>query len=289
MKSRKIVQPQKTFLICASPRSGSTLLCEVLFRSGLLGKPREVFNPDLEAGEAEAWGTTTYAEFYQRAIADGMGPDGVFGTKLMWMYMERVTEKLQTLFGPHPSPLARVAERFGVLLPGINGRKAERDPHEALKQMAQVFSSAFPNLHYIWITRRNKVRQAVSLHRALQTDVWVQTEDVPPPAATQPVFDFERVDGLLHNVILANDAGWQQFFEVNGIQPLHVEYSDLVADNVGVARRVLSHLDVPMPSGHQLAPPILRKQSDALSEQWVQRYQHIAAESNGTKREPLLA
>lgn len=289
---KSIEQPQKTFLICASPRSGSTLLCEVLFRSGLLGKPREVFNPDLEAGEAEAWGTASYREFYQRAIADGVGSNGVFGTKLMWMYMERVTGKLQTLFGPHPPAWARVTGRLHALLSGFHGGAAIPHEESDLKRMAQVLSNAFPNLHYIWITRRNKLRQAVSLHRALQTNVWLQMEDAPPAPAAQPVFDFHKIDGLLHNVVLASDAGWQRFFEANGIQPLHVDYSELAADNLTTAQRVLTYLDVPIPAQHQFAPPILRKQSDALSEQWVQRYERMATgyqKAHGPKPEAILA
>lgn len=36
--------PERVYLICTSPRSGSNLLCEFLEGTGVLGKPREYFN-----------------------------------------------------------------------------------------------------------------------------------------------------------------------------------------------------------------------------------------------------
>ena len=36
----------------------------------------------------------------------------------------------------------------------------------------EVLAELFPNLRYIWMMRRDKVRQAVSLSRGLQTLVW---------------------------------------------------------------------------------------------------------------------
>ncbi len=269
------MRPHTTYLICASPRCGSTLLCEVLYRSGLAGKPREVFNPDLEAGEAEAWGVSSYAAYYERAIADGISPDGVFGTKLMWLYMERVTGKLRDLFAPHLVPVVWLLSRARGWLRG-----APPDPErDASVDMARTLARAFPNLHYIWITRRDTVRQAVSLYRALQTGVWLQRIDEPSPPLQEGTFDFETIQWLLHNVVRENDEGWRTFFDATGIEPYRVEYEDLAQRDEEVARDILCYLQIPLPANHTFAERILRKQADALSEEWVQRYHQLARQN----------
>src|SRR3954453_9642741 len=44
------VQPRSSYLICATPRSGSTLLCEALLNTGLAGNPKEYFEALRETG-----------------------------------------------------------------------------------------------------------------------------------------------------------------------------------------------------------------------------------------------
>ena len=36
----------------------------------------------------------------------------------------------------------------------------------------QLMAALFPNVHYIWMVRRDKVRQAVSWAKAAQTDIY---------------------------------------------------------------------------------------------------------------------
>ena len=38
--------------------------------------------------------------------------------------------------------------------------------------LAEHLDSLFPNLRYVWVTRRDKVRQAVSLVKARQSTQW---------------------------------------------------------------------------------------------------------------------
>src|SRR5207249_762689 len=45
---RKTMQPRKSYLICATPRSGSYLLCELLALTGVAGKPTEYLSQSYE-------------------------------------------------------------------------------------------------------------------------------------------------------------------------------------------------------------------------------------------------
>ena len=37
------MHPRSSYLVCATPRSGSTLLCEALINTGLAGHPKEYY------------------------------------------------------------------------------------------------------------------------------------------------------------------------------------------------------------------------------------------------------
>ena len=37
------MQPERSYLVCATPRSGSTLVCHALEETGVAGRPEEYF------------------------------------------------------------------------------------------------------------------------------------------------------------------------------------------------------------------------------------------------------
>ena len=135
-----MVQPHTSYLICATPRSGSFLLCEALINTGIAGNPGEYFWQGDEPTWAERWNVSSYAGYLAKAIEQGTTPNGVFGAKMMWGYFDDFIGKVRHIAPYAEAPLPR-------LLPMV-----------------------FSNLHYIWITRRDKVRQAVSHWKALQTN-----------------------------------------------------------------------------------------------------------------------
>ncbi len=45
-----VTEPTRSYLVCATPRSGSTLLCEALLATGVAGRPREYFEALKETG-----------------------------------------------------------------------------------------------------------------------------------------------------------------------------------------------------------------------------------------------
>lgn len=68
-------QPRKSYFLCSTPRSGSTLLCHALQQTGKLGAPDEFFSPDSEA----RWGAEPDA-LIRQLIAERT-VNGVFGIK----------------------------------------------------------------------------------------------------------------------------------------------------------------------------------------------------------------
>ena len=56
------------------------------------------------------------------------------------------------------------------------------------------YPTVFPNLQYIWITRRNKVQQAVAMWNSFQRQVWRQDEPTSPKR--EAALHFEMIDRL---------------------------------------------------------------------------------------------
>ncbi len=269
--------PMLSYLVCATPRSGSTLLChaldetgvaghpqeyfEALSRSGLPRRPHEYFDPQRHANIVERlafrempdgmakpnplWHPDTYDQYLAWALHEGTTANGVFGAKLMWGYLGD----------------------FAELLRGIDGN-AERP-------LPELLARGFPGLRYIQITRENKIRQAVSLWKAVQTQAWKAGDEVE--RSVEPVFSFRAINYLVR-LLTAHDASWDAYFLGLGYEPLKLTYEELAESTDAVVRRVLAYLGIPEPAVPVLQPPRLSVQADAVSEEWVRRVdEHLRA------------
>ncbi len=272
------MMPDRSYLVCATPRSGSTLLCHLLDQTGIAGhpeeyfealrhsgvprRPHEYFDPERHANIIERlafrelpdgverrasplWEPASYERYLAWALGAGTTPNGVFGAKLMWGYLGD----------------------FATLLRGIEGNAGRAVP--------ELLDASFPRLRYVQITRRDKVRQAVSLWKAVQTQAWRAKDDDAP--VVEPAFSFRAINFLVRQ-LTAHDASWDAYFLGLGTTPLKVTYEELADAPERVVRRVLAHLDIPAPERLELRAPALKVQADERSEDWVRRVnEHLAA------------
>jgi trehalose 2-sulfotransferase len=274
------VTPSTAYLVCATPRSGSTLLCHLLDQTGIAGHPEEYFEalrhsgmprkpheyfdrerhaniierlafremPDGAGHEpSPLWRPEGYDEYLTWAIEQGTTPNGVFGAKLMWGYLGD----------------------FADLLRGIPGNAGLTVP--------DLLERAFGAPYYIQITREDKVRQAVSLWKAVQTQAWRRDADADRRAAAEPAFSFRAINFLVRQ-LTAHDASWDAYFLGLGIEPLKLTYEELAEAQEPVVRRVLDHIGIDVPGDLHLEAPALKVQADERSEDWVRRvHEHLAA------------
>jgi LPS sulfotransferase NodH len=272
--------PVLSYLVCATPRSGSTLLCHLLDQTGVAGhpeeyfedlrhsgrprRPHEYFDPERHANIIERlafrempdgperppsplWTPETYDQYLAWALEQGTTPNGVFGAKLMWGYLGD----------------------FATLLRGIEGMAGLRVP--------VLLDRAFPGLRYVQITREDKVRQAVSLWRAVQTQAWRRDAGSEGGPRAEPVFSFRAINYLVRQ-LTAHDASWDAYFLGLGIEPLKITYEELANAREPVVRRVLDHLGIDAPADLGLEAPRLSVQADERSEEWVRRvHEHLVA------------
>ena len=191
------------------------------------------------------WSPETYDQYLAWAIERGTTANGVFGAKIMWGYLGD----------------------FADLLRGIDGLRALPIP--------QLLNEVFPALRYVQITREDKVRQAVSLWKAVQTQAWRREGE--GKADVEVEFSFRAINYLVR-LLTAHDASWDAYFLGFGRRPLKVTYEELAAAPEPTVRRVLQHLDIEVPGALKLEGPYLKVQADEVSEDWVRRFhEHLAA------------
>jgi len=265
----RLPRPERSYLVCATPRSGSTLLCRTLAGLGSAGVPEEYFEARAETGaprrpsdhlrgandlylpallssddppEAPPYSALRagedYSEHLRRTFERGTTQNGVFGAKLMWTHLEDFL------------PLAR------------------RLPQLAGAPLGVVLRWLFGDARYVWVSRRDGVRQAASLWRAIQTQAWRASQD--GIAAAQPRYSFAAIDHLRHR-LAGHERAWLRCFAHEGIEPLRLWYEDIAADLAGAVEAVLRHIDVPVGSLNELSAPTQR-QADELSDTWIERY-----------------
>lgn len=262
--------PQTSYIICGTQRSGSNLLCEALWATGLAGGPREPFlvwylaarEPErLKDDFVKPWLIPRDA-YLRKLISEGTSANGVFGVKIMWSYFGIVIDNLRTF--PEYEGLA---------------------PSEILR-------SVFPDLHYIHMTRRDKVRQAVSMARATQSRKWVDVEPWVLQDETDPFlanmmprlkhhlanfredevqYDFDQIERF-HAMLVDHDRAWEAYFAESGIRPYRVVYEDLADSYEETAIDVLRHLEVPLPDQLVFKERFLRRQGDSVNDEWAQRF-----------------
>lgn len=121
------------------------------------------------------------------------------------------------------------------------------------------------------MTRRNKVRLAVSWWKAIQSQEWHRRSGTPAKSVDlSQAYSFGAIHHL-YNECAMREAGIQEFFAEGNIVPLTLVYEDFIQEYENTVRKVLEFLDLDA-SGIKIPPPILAPTADSLSEEWVQRF-----------------
>ncbi|OBQ69724.1 Stf0 family sulfotransferase [Mesorhizobium erdmanii] len=245
------------YIICGTPRTGSTLLCKLLASTGTSGDPHSFYRRQDLSEWAEEWklpdrdtmGELEFDTAYlDAAITAGKGGTGVFGLRLMRENLDELSAILDRIFPGLASDAARFTKAFGRIL-------------------------------YIHLSRENKLAQAVSLIKAQQTGLWhvapdgTEIERVAPPQ--EPQYDFERIKGELA-ALEAYDAAWNIWFAAQGLTPLRIGYERLSANPAAALLGICEALGVRSPNAEDIRPGVA-KLADETSLDWMRRYRLDAA------------
>src|ERR1700721_4777560 len=68
----------RAYLICATPRTGSYLLCDALRSTGLAGNPTEYFSYSYEKHWSQVWGAKDLDSYLRHVLDSTTTPNGIF-------------------------------------------------------------------------------------------------------------------------------------------------------------------------------------------------------------------
>ena len=242
----------QSYIICATPRSGTTLLCDLLADTGVAGRPDSFFRlPSigwwaqyLDVPVAE-W-SNEYAfdqSFLTAVLQEGAGETQVFGMRVMWRDFDNLSKRL------------------GALYPGLSSDSAR-------------FQVAFGPTCFVHLSREDKIAQAVSRIKAEQSGLWhinadgSERERVKPEQA--PVYDAQVLSEQLSEYE-RHDAAWVNWFDQQKIQPLHITYEALSNNPQETLALLLSALGLD-PASAETVEPRTAKLANGESHEWATRF-----------------
>lgn len=246
------------YLLFATPRSGSHLLCEHLAATGRAGCPDEYLSRRWRACAAQnGIEPLTSPTAYLRLVVDHFSTaNATFGLKVMWQHFADLSE----------------------------GLRAESPEPGGSADLADVLASWCGGLRVVWIRRHDKLGQALSYWRAVQTGSWSRYTREDGPLQADAQYDFGAI-AELGRTLVEEERTLQGYLAARRL-PLHeVWYEDLVVDPLEATRGVLDHLGESWPEELTYPSQRLERQSDALTEEWRTRF--VAQLARGPSAGPV--
>lgn len=230
------MKPKRSYTIWFAQRTGSTLLCKALEDTKAAGKPNEWL-----AQCAGIDGFDIDKDLWEK----GLTPNGVFGIKF-------------SFYRPCFDNVISMLKKYSL--------------KKGLSSEIDIWNDVFPECRHVFMTRRNKIRMAVSWWRAIQSGLWHKKHGVYPVSVDlSDKYSYDAINHL-YNECSMREAGIQELFDQAGIIPLNIVYEDFIKSFDKTVMDVLSFIDIPVPDDLHIIKPYYGKIADDVSESWVQRF-----------------
>ncbi|MGE0280921.1 MAG: Stf0 family sulfotransferase [Rhizobiaceae bacterium] len=241
-----------SYILCATPRSGTTLLCDLLAQTGVTGRPNSYYRSQNVLEWAQEWGVPVphrigdpaFEQAYLDAVRRvGTAETGMFGLRLMWGTVAELRQRLRIIFADAADDAA-------------------------------LFEKAFGEVSYIYLKRLDTVAQAISRLRAEQSGLWHRSADGSDRERAAPsapeTYSADLIASLVREAETDN-LNWNAWFAAQGIEPLRLTYEELSAAPQTTLATVLKALG----QNPAIAASIsvqTAKLADATSREWAERF-----------------
>ena len=268
------------FIICTSQRTGGTLLCSMLSDTNLVGKPAAYlrvyrlsrFLNTLTKEDFLIFLKNVSSRFHKQK--EKLCP---LTFDISWLFQENILDNIENIekryeFFYHQLRSENLMTYFKKIrnseLGGENwglkvvmhNKSRKGDFASLLKQLKKesgnVSSSEIellklicPNVKFIWLTRRNKIKQAISLLKARKTSQWhIYNEQGSLELKKLKTIPSHKdlSESLIE--VAANDSIWDDFFSKNNIIPLSLIYEDLIEKPEKSIKEIIGFLGIKEPN-----------------------------------------
>jgi LPS sulfotransferase NodH len=238
----------QSIIFCATLRSGSTYFCRMVANEFEIGNPREWFeglNVEERLREYDLNPDTRLEDYAKRVVEEESSSTGIFSVKLMFKTFSRVMKKL-----------------------------AAEDRGKPGRSKAELFRQYFPDPKFIFITRKDKVRQAISYARALQARVW----EIPSEENRSDVpllnFDFLNINWAVED-FNHEEKEWNEIFRELECTPFVAVYEDLIENPGHVLAEIGRYLGLEAVNKPKELASLPLVMSDRTNDEWELLYGKI--------------
>ena len=177
------------YFVCTTERSGSNMFCSYLFNTGYMGRPLAyLFNP------------------------------------VVWRHIGMTVKPLKELSDAAFLERYTLAERKTRSPNGVWGMKVFPHHREMFHRFLQLRSTSFHKYKWIWLRRRNTIRQAISKVMAMHTRQYHVSSADEPITFAPSLSPYDIIGYLAKQVVL--DHVWECFFAQHNLSPHIVFYED---------------------------------------------------------------
>ena len=222
----------KPYLLATVPRSGSTYVSHLLWRTGCLGAPLEYLNfePSGPFGAAHS-SHSAQDDLWHHVLRTRTSPNGIFGLKAF-------PAQLEDLGRLNPALLAKAMRFF------LTGRSASR---------------------VIQLRRRDRTAHAISLARASLSGIWRKEQE--HANREEPAYSPEMM-ARAEASIRAQEGAWDAMYRDLSITPLVLWYEDVREDEAATLQAVAGYLGIEIEDGREVTIPLVERQSQAGADAW---------------------
>jgi trehalose 2-sulfotransferase len=226
------------YIICTTSRSGSNLLCNLLENTGIAGKniSERCYRNILESID---WEKKDLKKFFEEMFEESR-KGNVSGFKIMWAHIECIIEVIS---------------------------RSKRYKNISVYDIPKFLPK---DIKYIWLVRKNKIRQAISFDKCKQGKIFKIKKDSKIRQKEYPIF---RIENIIHGQVslMNDDLQWEKFFKKNKIKPLKREYEEFSINFKETIITILKYLGITIPKKLIVKTDLL-KQSNNMTEEWINKY-----------------
>ena len=150
---------------------------------------------------------------------------------------------------------------------GVFGIKIHYSHIRQFKNFATLME-LFPDAFFVFLTRRNLLRQAVSLAISSQSGVWISGQQ---GTGRVPSYDYAEINDCLRKTIIDNSS-WKYTLATSGCNYLEISFEDVRQDMRQSINRIGDFLGVEISEADIPSTPVTAKQGDATNDLWVERF-----------------
>lgn len=148
---------------------------------------------------------------------------------------------------------------------GIFSMKLHYDQLGVFGEFSNV-QKLFPNLAVLLLTRKNLLKQSVSMSLAHQTGQCIVGQE---SNGMRPIFKAAEIDAAAR-LILRHNALWEYTLLSSGIQPLRIAFEDFLAAPENTVRSIAAHVGAQVMRVPKA--PVTKSQATDVNRQWAERY-----------------